>query len=90
MNDKESEGLQELVSGKLKELNGRDRNISGAQVSFREGDEPGGPKVCAIDLSHYGEPVSVCKSAASYGQAANEALAELKQKVEQAVKPIPS
>jgi hypothetical protein len=89
MNDQDSERLEGQVARQLKELHYRDRNIQGAQVTFRE-EGGGAAKVCAIDLSHYGEPVSVCKSAASYEEAANNALAELTQKVGQGAKSIPS
>lgn len=88
MSDNDSERLEGQVARKLKELHYRDQNIQGAQVTFRE--EGDAAKVCAIDLSHYGERVSVCNSAASYEEAANNALAELTKKVGQVVNPIPS
>ena len=85
----ESECAKELVIGKLRELHSRDHNISGAQVDFFQGDEAGA-KICVVDLTHYGEPLSVRKSAKTYEQAADDAVAELAREVAQADKPISS
>ncbi len=85
----ETEGLERLVTEKLQALHSHHSNLSGAQVNFREqNDKTGADKVCIIDLTHYGEPLSVSRRAASYETAAIEAIAELTRRLEQAGKPL--
>ncbi len=91
MDGSENEGLQNTVTEKLQALHSRNPNLSGAQVNFRqESDKTGAGKVCEIDLTHYGEPLHIRKSAVSYELAAQDALAELTHSLEQPGKPIPS
>lgn len=70
----------------LMELHRKDKQVSRAQVYFR--DQPGGPepKVCEIDLSIYGDSLFVHRNAGSYEQAAREVLAELNRKVDEQIR----
>ena len=77
------EWLIDFVKEQLIQLHQKDKDISRAQVYFREQDD--GlikDKVCAMDLSIYGDSLSIHRKAASYEQAVREVLASLKEKID--------
>ena len=91
MDNSDNGELQEYVKEKLRKLHSHDTRLSGAQVNFKtQTGNTGADKVCEIDLRCYGNPLFISKSAASYEQAAEEAIEELTGKIQQTSKNIPS
>ena len=91
MDDSENYMLQATITQKLRDLHRLYPNMCGAQVNFsKHRDKAGTDKVCEIDLTHYGEPVSVRKQTTSYELAAYEAVAELTRKLSKSATPVPS
>jgi ribosome-associated translation inhibitor RaiA len=91
MDDSENYGLQATITKKLRDMHRLYPNMCGAQVNFsKEQDKAGADKVCEIDLTHYGEPVSVRKQAANYELAAYEAVAGLTRKLGKSARSVPS
>ncbi len=91
MDDSENYALQSTITRKLVDLHCRYPSMRGAQVNFRrQRDKAGADKVCEIDLTHYGEPISIGKHATSYDLAAYEAIAGLTRKLEKSTRPVSS
>lgn len=75
------------VKQKLIELHHREKEISRAQVYFREeSGEKTGNKICEIDLTIFGSSLFVHRKANSYEQAMHEVLTELTERVEEQVR----
>jgi hypothetical protein len=91
MDDSENYGLQRTITKKLVDLHLLYPNMCGAQVNFRkQRDKAGADKVCEIDLTNYGESISVRKYATSYDLAAYEAVAGLTRKLDKSGRPMAS
>jgi ribosome-associated translation inhibitor RaiA len=91
MDDSENYSLQGTITKKLRDLHRLYPNMCGAQVNFsKQRDKAGADKVCSIDLTHYGESVSVRKQATSYDLAAYEVVAGLTRKLDKSTRPIAS
>lgn len=80
------EWIIDYIKDKLMELHHRDKEISRAQVYFKqqttaENDN----KICEIDLTIYGDSLFVHQKATSYEQAARGAITELSEKVDERI-----
>ena len=81
-----NEWLISYLTDKLMEFHHRYKNISRAQICFREQSGVPDDKVCEIDLTIYEGSIFVHRNAASFEQAVQEVLTILAEKIEERVK----
>ena len=83
-NEQVKEWVLSFVRDKLIEFHQSNKDISRAQVYFREEANTNKEvnKVCEIDLTIYGNSLFVQRKAGSFEQASKEVLAELAKKLE--------
>lgn len=75
------------IRDKLMELYQRDKEISKAQVYFKEQiSSENNNKICEIDLTIYGDSLFIHCKATSYERAARDAIQELTQKIDEQIK----
>lgn len=71
------------IKEQLIELHKRNKKISRAEVYFRDQNSI---KTCEVELSIYGDSISVQRSADKYEKAAREVLKELTAKIDEQAK----
>ena len=71
------------IKEQLMELHNRNKKISRAEVYFRDQNVV---KICEVELSIYGNSISVQRSADKYENAAREVVKELTAKMEEQAK----
>ena len=76
--------VTDYLRDRLISLHHKDREISRAQVYFRElTDDLPDNKVCEIDLTIYGDSIFVHRKASSFEHPIRETLEELERKVDE-------
>ena len=85
--EKIKEWVIDFVKDKLIEFHHQDKEISRAEVYFKEhATEPDGDKVCEIDLTIYGSSFFVHRNAKTFDQASREAIKMLTEEIQAQIK----